>query len=260
MFDDARVDVGSPAHGRSVAQVFRDLLDDPSDRAPPAADRAARHRRDRQPHGGEHGRVPGAEILGADLQAGQLLEMIVHVGAVQLVPPSALVVGEQRIAARGPGLERADHLADLRVGDRLDAFITALGGIAEHDLTVREADVLPPQRGQAIGSVVLGVSLAAHPEEAEVEQPHSGREHPLPGQAASGQLRDDDLAGVGQRGGEIEHVIVLLLVPPFPPARMVEILPAPGRIEPDGLDVPVRPRADPHVLPGGRDHEILDAG
>src|SRR5439155_13175151 len=51
------------------------------------------------------------------------------------------------------------------------------------------------------------------------------------------------------------HVVVLLLVPLLPPARVIEVLPAPGGVEPDRLDVPVRPRADPHLLPGRRDHQ-----
>lgn len=119
--------------------------------------------------------------------------------------------------------------------------------------------MLPLQGGQAVGAVVLGVPVAAHPEEAEVEQAYRGREDPFPGQAASGQFPGDDLTQLGQRGGEVEHVIVLLLVPLLPPARMIEVLPAPGGVEPDGLDVPIRPRADPHLFPGGRDYQVLDA-
>jgi hypothetical protein len=93
----------------------------------------------------------------------------------------------------------------LRIGDRLDPLVTALGRVAEHDLVPGQADVFPVQGGQAVGSVVLGVALAADPEEAEVKQ--------------------------ADRGGEIEHVIVLDVVALLPPARMVEVLPAPGGVE-----------------------------
>ncbi len=175
------------------------------------------------------------------------------------VPRPPLVVGQQGVAIRPAGSQRADHLADLRLAHRLDPFVAAFRRIAEHDLAMGEADVLPLQRGQAVGAVVLGVSVAAHPEEAEIEQAHRGREDPFPPQAASGQFARDGLTQLGQRGGEVEHVIVLLLVPLLPPARVVEVLPAPGGVEPDGLDVPVRPRADPHLLPGGGDYQVLDA-
>src|SRR6202012_5158440 len=60
--------------------------------------------------------------------------------------------------------------------------------------------------------------------------------------------------------GEVEHRVVLFLVPLLPPARVVHVLAASGGIEADRLDMTVRPRADPDFLPGGRDDQVLDPG
>src|SRR3954452_5894075 len=43
-----------------------------------------------------------------------------------------------------------------------------------------------------------------------------------------------------------------------PPLRVIEVLPPAGLVGADRLQVAVRPRADPDVLPGGRDHQALD--
>ena len=45
-----------------------------------------------------------------------------------------------------------------------------------------------------------------------------------------------------------------------PPLRVVEVLLAAGRVDPGGLDVPVRVRRDPHVLPGRRDDQLPQPG
>jgi len=258
--DDPGVDVGGPAHRGGVAQVLRNLRDHPGDGALAAARGGARQRRDGQADRREHRRVPGAEVLGADVQAGQVLEVAVDLRAVHQVPPAAPVVGEQLVATGRARLQRPDDPADLRVGDRLDPLEAALGQVVEDDLPVGEAHVVALQRGQPVGAVVLGVALAADPEEAEVQQPHRGGQHPLPGEPAAGQLGRDDLARVRQRRGELQHVIVLFLVALLAPARVVHVLPAPGGIEADGLDMAVRPRADPDFAPGGRDDEVLDPG
>ena len=63
----------------------------------------------------------------------------------------------------------------------------------------------------------------------------------------------------GQPGRHLQHAIVLLLVAQLPPGRVVQVLAAPRVVRADRLDVPVGPAADPHVVPGGRDHQVADA-
>ena len=66
-------------------------------------------------------------------------------------------------------------------------------------------------------------------------------------------------AKAGKRSCEAQHLVELLLVAPGSPAGVVEVLAPTGGVRPDGLDVPERVRADPHLSPGGRNDELADA-
>jgi hypothetical protein len=67
------------------------------------------------------------------------------------------------------------------------------------------------------------------------------------------------LAQIGQPPGDREHVVELGRVPLDPPLVVVAVLPAPGRVGAQRLDVAVGVAADPHVGPRGRDHQRADA-
>ena len=74
-----------------------------------------------------------------------------------------------------------------------------------------------------------------------------------------GQVGLDLLAQPRQRAGEADHVVELLGVAPGAPRVVVAVLLAARGVDPRGLQVAVRVRADPDVLPGGRDAELADA-
>src|SRR5690606_38881876 len=67
--DHPRIHVRGPRHGGGVAQIFGDLPHDPGDRPLPGRVGLG-HTRDGQPDGGQHGGVPGAEVLGGELADG----------------------------------------------------------------------------------------------------------------------------------------------------------------------------------------------
>jgi hypothetical protein len=62
-----------------------------------------------------------------------------------------------------------------------------------------------------------------------------------------------------QLAGEIKHVVELRAVTQLAPARVVQVLLAPGVVVARRLRLPHRVGADPHVLPRGRDRELLEA-
>jgi hypothetical protein len=119
--------------------------------------------------------------------------------------------------------------------------------------------VFAQQRGDAIRIVLLGVLLAARPEVAEVEQVQGEREHPVALEAVAAKVGGDAASHVGQRARHLQHPIELLLVALVLPLLVVEVLAAACRVCSDRLDVSVRVGADPHLLPRGRDHQVLDS-
>ena len=70
----------------------------------------------------------------------------------------------------------------------------------------------------------------------------------------------DDGPGVRQLRGEHQDASVLGLVALLAPDGVVEVLLASGVIGADGLQMAVRARTDPHLGPGRRDRQRLDAG
>ena len=66
------------------------------------------------------------------------------------------------------------------------------------------------------------------------------------------------LAHQRQRAREVDHRVELLLVAPLAPPVVVAVLLAPAGVDAGRLDVAHRVRADPDVLPGGRDDELGD--
>src|SRR6185437_5220685 len=212
-FDDARVDIGSPGHGRGIAQIAGHLPDDPGDGALAAGFTPGRGLRHGQAHGGQDGRMPGAEVLGGVVAAGYLAEVIVDVRRGDVVPARPAPVDEQLVPAVPAPPQAPDDRAHLILGYRLFALLGPLGRILEHQLAMGKRDVLLPDGGQAEGAVLLRVLLAARPEEPEIDQADRSRENPVPGQAPALQVTADDLADARQRGPEVPDPVVLGLVP-----------------------------------------------
>jgi hypothetical protein len=141
-----------------------------------------------------------------------------------------------------------------------DDLGASFGRVAERDLRTAAGDVLAQHRRQAVGLAPAGVPVAADAEEAEVEQAHGAGGGPGPGQAAAGEVQCDLGAQFGQGTGDLPHVFVQGLLLLGAELFVVEALAAACVVGADGLEVTARPRADPHVPPGGRDDQGPDAG
>ena len=155
--------------------------------------------------------------------------------------------------------QRAHDLRDAGVDDGLSAFLAALGGVVEDNQVTGDCDVLAQHRGQAVGAVVLGVGLAADAEEAEVQQAEGGSEHAPLGQASPAEMLVDGLARLRQLARERQDAVVLGSVTLDAPVVVVAVLPAPRRVGAECLDVALRERTDPYVLPGGWEDQRPDA-
>ena len=169
-----------------------------------------------------------------------------------------MLPGEQLVqVVTGPG--QGPHGGpDGLVGDGDLPPLALLGEVVEPHAVAAHGHVPLLQRGHPVVVVQLGVALAADAEQAQVDEAHRGRRHPVPAQAAPVQVVQGLLAQPGQGQGEPEHVRELLGVPLLAPPVVVAVLgPAPG-VDPGGLDVTPRVGRDPHVAPGGREHQRGD--
>jgi hypothetical protein len=166
---DPRIDVSATGHGRSVAEHLRHPAHGAVDRAATGAlgGRAASvcRQRDR----GEHGGVPGADVLGAELLAEHRLQVVADLLRAHVVPGSPGAIRQQMLTTAPTALERGDHFTGERIIDRLHPPDPALGQVIEDDSIAADRYVLLADRGQPQATVVIGVLLASDPEQTDVE-------------------------------------------------------------------------------------------
>jgi hypothetical protein len=123
-----------------------------------------------QAHGGEDGGVPGAEVLGGELAAGHLAQVVVDVAGGDIMPAPTAPVGEQPVAAAAAALEASDDGAHLVFSYGLFLVSGGLAGIGKDDLPAGDGDVVPADGRQAEAPVLGRVLLPAGPEETEVDE------------------------------------------------------------------------------------------
>jgi hypothetical protein len=155
-------------------------------------------------------------------------------------------------------LELRDDLGDLGVDHLAHLALAVLGRVVEDERVAADDHVRLLHRGEPVGLVGDRVVLAADPEEPAVEQPHRAGEDLLARQRLGGEVAIDVAPQRGQRAGEPDHVVELLLVAALAPALVVEVLLAAAVVDAGRLDVAARVRAHPDVLPRGRDHQLAD--
>ncbi len=201
---------------------------------------------------GERGRRqdggrPRPKILRRKFTAGRGLDVEVHVVGVHLDPPPALFVGEEVWAARSATPKSGDDLGCWRIADLECPLNRALRRIVENHHAIVNADVFFSEAGHAERLVFECVVLVPDAEISDVEQAHDRREHPLPAEVVLGHITAHVRPKLRQSRPEPLNSDELLSIPIPPPLVVVAILAAAGRVGADGLNVAVRPRADPYV-------------
>jgi hypothetical protein len=104
--DEARIDVGASSNSGRVTEVLGHLLDCLDDAFPPRADAVSRTTRQRDRC--MYRAVPGSKVLGGDIDAEQILEVVVYLRGVQGLPPASDLIGEQRAPARRASPAQSD--------------------------------------------------------------------------------------------------------------------------------------------------------
>src|SRR5256886_11878847 len=203
---------------------------------------------------GEDGAGPGAEILGREILAGDLLQVLVDISRVDGLDLAVAVDALEELLSRDfeEPLDDSRHPAVVQFDRVLLPTLTPEG---EADLGADDVDVPVAQRRQPVGAVLLSVLVIPDADSGVFKQADDGREHLLLWQAGPFEVAVGMFADLRQRLGEGEHAVVLDGVADLAPARVVAILLAPARVAPGRLQVATGAGTDPATGAGGREGE-----
>src|SRR5918993_3405798 len=120
--------------------------------------------------GGDQGSRPRPEVLGCELLSHDPLDVGVEIPGLHVAHAAVFVDVLEDLVARQRGA-LLDHLAQPAVRDDLPVGLAPLAAILEGHGVALDAKVLAPEGCYAVGPVLLGVALVAHPEVCCVHQP-----------------------------------------------------------------------------------------
>jgi hypothetical protein len=132
-------------------------------------------------------------------------------------------------------LELGEHGDRLRIADDHPAALARLGDEVKMNLKPSQRHVLAPERGETNVAVVASVAVPADPKQANVEQSNRQTERPIAPTVRRTKQAPRGGADSRQLARELKHVIVLLMLLPLAPKRVIEVLSASFGIEPRSL-------------------------
>ena len=205
--------------------------------------------------GGEDRAVPGAEILGGELFAGDFAEVGVDVAGIDVGAFAGVIeIGEEFL----PG-EMLAFLHNLRQhrGVEVDFVIDAgLAAEAEVDGVAFDGDVFVLDGGEAEGVVGAGVFFVADADEGFFEELDHGGEDFFAGEAGVLEVAGGGAADFGECFAEGDEAVEFCFIAGgCCPLGVVAVLFAVAGVFAGGLDVALVGGADPDVGPGGGDGE-----
>src|SRR3569623_496040 len=202
--------------------------------------------------------VPGAEILGREVVAGNRMQIIVDVGRVDRGDVAVIVhileqfIARQIAATFDDASEAAIRDVDLMTLAALAAKIEMHGGAVDRDVAIAHG-------GEAVRAVLARIFLIADAYQCEFEQTHDGRQYFILGHARQGKIVSYPRANARQRMAEGDHAGVLGGVALAAPGRVITVLLAAARIAAGGLQMTIRQWTNPRLAPRRRNGERLDA-
>src|ERR1044072_6572678 len=258
LLDDGGADVRRTRNCRRISKACTDGSHNGRDRALRLrlalgdAVLAERHGREQRP-------APGAEILGCEVLAHVLLDVVVELAAGEVAKAAGLLVD---VAEKAPAALRRAQLSDagreLLVDQRRPDQRAVLSAIAERDPAAADLHVAPAQRRDPERAKTLRVPLVSHAEPAEVDQPDRDRGRPLEGQRLLLDVLRHRSWEDGQFLAEADELVELRLLLARSKLGVVEGLHPAGAVDTRCLQLGVGSRRDPDVAPGGRDAQRLD--
>jgi hypothetical protein len=247
--DDFRVHIAFAADGGCIAEPHRNGLD----RTPHIhlclgliggrLDGTESHCRQHRP-------CPGAEILGRDVRAGDVPQIIVDIGRADR-SHDLIVVDILKEVLPGEILDRADDAGDAPIPHAQAPSLPALTVEVETQLGALHLQVTRAQGGEAIAGVVLCVFAVADADQRLVEEAHNRGQDLLARGSSQRHVLVDALSNAREQPGKFAETLILVAVTDVAPTRVIEVLLAAPRIPPRGLNVTVCSGADPHVGPRG---------
>src|SRR5437867_858576 len=206
---------------------------------------------------GEHGATPGAEVLGGELPAADLSQVLVDVGGIDDLR-LALVVDVLEELVTGQLLTVTDHTGQPSIREVDSMTLPSLAAELEAQRGTLNGDVLGAQRREPIGMVLSRVLFVPDSDQRGLEQTDDRGQHLFPRQMRTAEILLDAPTDPGQRTAELDETGILVLVAGLAPARVIPVLLATPGVPAHRLDVAVGEWADPYVRPGGRDGRGFD--
>ena len=204
-------------------------------------------------------RAPGAEVFGGELLTHGLAQVIIDLARIDQTAFARIGHVLEQVLAREL-LTVSNDPGDSLVVDENFMLHAALAAEIQHRPSIpNEAYVSVTQRRQAKALVIARILGIADAYSRGIEKGDDNRKHLLARQAGQRKIAIELAPQLRQRLAEHHHAIELRAVAHLPPLRMITILFAAAGIPTGGLQVAVRPHADPHVAVGRRHGQACNA-
>ena len=159
----------------------------------------------------------------------------------------------------GQVLAGADDFGHARIMHCNRMHLVALAAKMKLNGVAGDSRMAVFHRGQAVSMIVARGFLVAHADEADFQQPHDRGQDFFAAKTFAREILGEAAANGRQHARKIHQPVKLGLVANLPPAMMINVLLAVSLVAAARLQVAVRQRTNPDLLPGRWNHQRPDA-